>query len=156
MTDYEVIHQSPRMREIIMPITIRPYRDKDSQDVVALWHRCQLVVPSNDPQTDIRLKIHFQPDLFLVGHNRGGQLLATVMAGYEGHRGWINYLAVAPGQRRQGIGRQMMAAAEARLRALGCPKINLQVRRGNTAVIDFYRRIGFSEDDVVSLGKRLD
>ena len=144
------------MKEIAMPLTIRPYRDKDRQDVVALWHRCQLVVPSNDPQTDIRLKTHFQPDLFLVGHNREGQLLATVMAGYDGHRGWINYLAVAPDQRRQGIGRQMMAAAETRLRALGCPKINLQVRRGNTAVIDFYRRIGFSEDDVVSLGKRLD
>ncbi len=144
------------MKEIVMPIAIRPYRDRDSQDVMALWHACGLVVPSNDPLTDIRLKIHFQPDLFLVGHDKAGQLLATVMAGYEGHRGWINYLAVAPGQRRQGLGRQMMAAAEARLRALGCPKINLQVRRGNTAVIDFYRRIGFSEDDVVSLGKRID
>lgn len=143
------------MKEIVMLISIRPYRSEDSQAVIALWRTCRLVVPSNDPQTDILLKIRFQPDLFLVGYREEGQLLATVMAGYEGHRGWINYLAVAPSHRRQGIGRQMMAAAEARLRALGCPKINLQVRRGNTAVIDFYRRIGFSADDVVSLGKRL-
>ena len=155
MTIYDVINQSPRRKEIFMPITIRPYRDKDCEAVIALWRACRLVVPSNDPRTDILLKIRFQPGLFLVGYHEAGQLLATVMAGYEGHRGWINYLAVAPDHRRQAIGRQMMAAAETRLRALGCPKINLQVRRGNTAVIDFYRRIGFSEDDVVSLGKRL-
>ncbi len=144
------------MKKTVMPITIRPYQDQDGQAVIALWRDCRLVVPSNDPQTDILLKIRFQPDLFLVGSSEDGQLLATVMAGYEGHRGWINYLAVAPAHRRQGIGRQMMAAAEGRLRALGCPKINLQVRRGNAAVIDFYRRIGFAEDDVVSLGKRID
>jgi ribosomal protein S18 acetylase RimI-like enzyme len=139
-----------------MPITIRPYRDQDCENVIALWRACRLVVPQNDPLADIRHKIRLQPDLFLVGHHEEGHLLATVMAGYEGHRGWINYLAVAPAWRRQGIGRQMMAAAEARLRALDCPKINLQVRRGNTAVIKFYRRIGFSEDDVISLGKRID
>ena len=144
------------MKATVMPIIIRPYREQDREAVIALWRDCRLVVPSNDPQADILLKIRFQPDLFLVGSSEDGQLLATVMAGYEGHRGWINYLAVAPDHRRQGIGRQMMATAEARLRALGCPKINLQVRRANTAVIDFYRRIGFSEDDVVSLGKRID
>lgn len=140
----------------VMPITIRLYQETDRKAVVALWRECGLVVPSNDPEADILQKIRFQPDLFLVGHGEDDRLQATVMAGYEGHRGWINYLAVTPPHRRRGIGRQMLAAAEERLRQLGCPKINLQVRRSNTAVIDFYRRAGFREDDVVSLGKRLD
>ena len=78
------------------------------------------------------------------------------MAGYDGHRGWINYLAVNPRYRHRGIGRYMMEAAEDYLRALGCPKINLQVRSSNTGVIEFYNRIGFKPDDAVSLGKRLE
>jgi ribosomal protein S18 acetylase RimI-like enzyme len=78
------------------------------------------------------------------------------MAGYDGHRGWINYLAVHPEHRRKGIGRQLMSEAERRLRAAGCPKINLQVRSGNASVIAFYREAGFTPDDVVSLGKRLE
>ena len=143
-------------KEAIMPITIRPYQEEDGKQVITLWKACGLVVPPNDPRADIGLKILFQPDLFLVGCDADGRLLATVMAGYEGHRGWINYLAVSPARRRQGIGKKMVAAAETRLRALGCPKINLQVRRTNTAVIDFYRHLGFREDEVVSLGKRLD
>ncbi len=139
-----------------MPLTIRPFQEEDTEDVIALWQACGLVVPQNDPRADIQHKIRFQPDLFLVGcEAESGRLLATVMAGYEGHRGWINYLAVAPDSRRQGIGREMLATVEARLRALGCPKINLQVRGSNTAVIAFYRRLGFREDEVVSLGKRL-
>jgi len=82
-------------------------------------------------------------------------IIASVMVGYDGHRGWINYLAVDPRSRRQGIGGAMMEEAERRLKALGCPKINLQVRRSNLAVTDFYKSIGFVVDDVVSLGKRL-
>jgi len=82
--------------------------------------------------------------------------VATVMAGYEGHRGWLNYLAVAPDLQRTGLGRRMVSEAEKRLRALGCPKINLQVRRSNAEVMDFYRKLGFSEDDVASMGKRLE
>jgi ribosomal protein S18 acetylase RimI-like enzyme len=78
------------------------------------------------------------------------------MAGYDGHRGWINYLAVHPQHRRSGIGRRMMDEAESRLQAAGCPKINLQVRSKNAEVIEFYKRIGFKTDDVVSLGKRLE
>ncbi len=139
----------------MMPITIRPYQEKDGESVIALWRACGLVMPPNDPQADIQYKIRFQPDLFLVGLDKDGHLLATVMAGYEGHRGWINYLAVSPTIRRQGIGGRMMAAAEERLKALGCPKINLQVRRHNRDVIAFYRRLGFTEDDVLSFGKRL-
>jgi ribosomal protein S18 acetylase RimI-like enzyme len=84
------------------------------------------------------------------------RVVATVMAGYDGHRGWINYLAVAPDCQRQGLGGQIMAEAERRLRAAGCPKINLQVRTSNAGVIAFYRSIGYVLDDVVSLGKRLE
>ncbi len=93
--------------------------------------------------------------MFLVGL-LGTRLIAAVIAGYEGHRGWINYLAVAQDSRGNGFGRRLMEEAEARLRALGCPKINLQVRSSNADVIEFYRRIGYSVDDVVSMGKRLE
>jgi ribosomal protein S18 acetylase RimI-like enzyme len=77
------------------------------------------------------------------------------MAGYEGHRGWVNYLAVDPGRRRQGLGKDLMAAAERLLAERGCPKINLQVRSENADVIAFYVALGYMKDDVVSLGKRL-
>jgi ribosomal protein S18 acetylase RimI-like enzyme len=77
------------------------------------------------------------------------------MAGYEGHRGWINYLAVAPSHRRKGYAGRLMEEAEKRLKAAGCPKINLQVRETNLDVIQFYQSIGFATDRVVSLGKRL-
>jgi len=113
------------------------------------------VVPQNDPRRDIARKCQIQPELFLVGVWEG-TIVATCMAGYEGHRGWINYLAVSPAHRRRGFARKIMQTAEARLRALGCPKINLQVRATNAAVIAFYRAIGFAVDDVVSLGKRLE
>ncbi len=139
-----------------MLITIRPCQTKDRDDVIALWRACGLVTPQNDPHADFQHKIRFQPDLFLVGLDRDGRLQASVMAGYEGHRGWINYLAVSPAMRRRGAGSQMLLAAEKRLRSLGCPKINLQVRHHNTDVLTFYRCLGFTEDKVVSLGKRLD
>jgi len=134
---------------------IRPFQIEDEAAVVQLWQDCGLVRPVNDPRKDIRRKVCTQPDLFLVGTN-GTRIVATVMAGYEGHRGWLNYLAVAPDQQRGGLGRLMVAEAEKRLRALGCPKINLQVRRANAGVMEFYRKIGFSEDDVASMGKRLE
>jgi len=136
-------------------MTIRPFQTGDETAVVQLWQDCGLVRSVNDPHKDIRRKMSAQPDLFLVG-TIGTRIVATVMAGYEGHRGWLNYLAVAPNQQRGGLGRQMVAEAEKRLRALGCPKINLQVRRSNAGVMEFYRRIGFSEDDVASMGKRLE
>lgn len=135
-------------------VHIRPYQEPDGEAVVALWRACDLVVPWNDPFTDIERKLRVQPELLLVG-TLGGKLVATVMAGYEGHRGWINYLAVAPECREQGLGRRMMDAAEARLRALGCPKINLQIRKSNPSAVGFYRAIGFVEDESVSMGKRL-
>jgi ribosomal protein S18 acetylase RimI-like enzyme len=133
---------------------IRTYEPRDESAVVALWGRCGLLRPWNDPLKDIRRKLEVRPDLFLVGEFDGA-MVATVMAGYDGHRGWINYLAVSPDHRREGFGRKIMQAAEERLRREGCPKINLQVRSCNKDVIDFYQRIGFQQDDVVSLGKRL-
>ncbi len=135
-------------------VQIRAYGAADEQQVVELWRRCNLIVSWNDPQHDIQLKVQVQPDLFLVGIV-GDDVIATVMAGYDGHRGWLNYLAVTPDLQHQGIGRMMVTAAIARLRGLGCPKINLQVRASNTAVIDFYTRLGFKVDDVVSMGMRL-
>lgn len=135
-------------------LQIRAFEVDDEADVVSLWHACDLVVPWNDPVKDIRRKLSIQPHLFLVGLSNE-RLVATVMSGYEGHRGWINYLAVAPEHRRRGFGRRMMEAAETRLRELGCPKINLQVRRSNTQATSFYRSLGFLEDESVSLGKRL-
>jgi len=135
-------------------LTIRPFTTDDQEAVIALWQACRLVVPQNDPAGDIRAKVSFQPELFLVAI-QDERLVGTIMIGYEGHRGWINYLAVAPDQRRQGIGRTLIGAAEAALRALGCSKINLQVRRSNSDVIAFYRTMGFREDDVIGLGKRL-
>lgn len=140
-----------------MPATalkIRPFRNEDETSVVELWVRCGLVRPTNDPHKDIHRKSQVRPDLFLVGTLQG-KVVASVMAGYEGHRGWINYLAISPDHQKLGFGRQMMEAAERLLRAEGCPKINLQVRSSNTAVLAFYRAIGFLPDDVVSLGKRL-
>jgi len=136
---------------------IREYQESDEDAVLALWQQCGLVVPQNDPRKDIQRKLRVDPELFLVGLDvaGNGQVVATVMAGYEGHRGWINYLAVAPAQRNEGLGRVLMAAAEQRLLALGCPKVNLQVRSGNTALIAFYRALGYQVDEVVGMGKRL-
>ena len=134
---------------------IRAYRLSDEDAVVALWQECGLTRPWNDPRKDIARKMRVRPDLFLVGE-LDGAVVATAMAGYEGHRGWVSYLAVSPAQRRRGLGRAIMAEVERLLREAGCPKINLQVRTGNAEVIAFYRRIGFELDDVVSLGKRLE
>lgn len=136
-------------------LPIRPFRPEDEKAVVDLWQACHLVVPHNNPRRDIARKLRVNPEWFLVGEV-GGKIVATCMVGYEGHRGWINYLAVAPELQRGGHGRQMMAEAERLLRQAGCPKINLQVRASNTAVVQFYRGIGFKIDDVVSMGKRLE
>ena len=134
---------------------IRPFEISDEAAVVALWERCGLLRPWNDPRRDISRKLRVQPELFLVGVI-DGRLVATAMAGYDGHRGWVNYLAVDPDDRRRGLGRALMKEAERRLRELGCPKINVQVRRTNAGVAEFYSRLGYAEDDVVSLGKRLE
>ena len=138
-----------------MNLEIRPFDLHDEDAVVQLWTDCGLVVPWNNPHRDIQRKLKVQADMFLVAC-LNGKIIASVMAGYDGHRGWINYLAVHPQHQRAGIAKRMMDEVEGRLQAVGCPKINLQVRSTNAAVIEFYKRIGFKADDVVSLGKRLE
>lgn len=133
---------------------IRPFSMEDEKAVITLWQKCDLVRPWNNPHLDILRKIKVNPELFLVG-TVGMKIIATAMGGYEGHRGWVNYLAVDPAFRKKGFGRQLMAEIEKRLLASGCPKINLQVRSGNAAAIEFYNRIGYEDDNVISLGKRL-
>ena len=133
---------------------IRGFIESDRADVIALWRRCDLVRPQNDPNRDIDLKMSFQPDLFLVGID-DESIVASVMTGYEGHRGWINYLAVDPTNQLSGFGKKMMDRAENILRALGCVKINLQVRSTNSSVLGFYDSIGYVTDNIVSMGKRL-
>lgn len=144
-----------RSEKVKSKLLIRPYQSEDEEAVIDLWERCELTRPWNDPRKDIRRKLEVRPDLFLVGEI-GGAVVATIMIGYEGHRGWINYLAVAPDYRRRGIGRMLMTEAERLLRNEGCPKINLQVREENEAVIEFYRQLGYTIDRVVSMGKRLE
>ncbi len=136
-------------------LSIRPYRAADEEDVVALWHACGLVVPQNNRRRDIERKLRVNPEWFLIGEV-DGKIVASCVAGYEGHRGWINYLAVHPDCRRRGLARRIMAEAERLLGEAGCPKINLQVRSTNSGVIEFYRALGFRVDDVVSMGKRLE
>ena len=136
------------------PLLVRPFELSDEPSVIALWERCGLTRSWNDPRKDIRRKLDVRPDLFLVGLVEG-MVVASVMAGYEGHRGWINYLAVLPEYQGKGFGRVMMGEAERRLLDAGCPKINLQVRETNRSVIQFYERIGYTRDPVASMGKRL-
>jgi len=133
---------------------IRPFLEQDRETVIKLWQACGLTRPWNDPNKDIDRKLAVQPELFLVGEVNG-QLVATVMAGYEGHRGWINYLGVAPEAQGRGYGAQLMMFAEQALLSVGCPKINLMVRNTNHGVVEFYRKLGYSVDEVVALGKRL-
>ncbi len=133
---------------------IRTFQSSDTEPVIALWQACGLVKPWNDPHKDIARKLAVMPELFLVGSNEDG-IIGSAMGGYEGHRGWVNYLAVHPEQQGNGYGRILMEALEEKLIALGCPKINLQVRDTNLDVIKFYEAIGYKIDQVVSLGKRL-
>ena len=137
-----------------MKMTIRPFTPADESAVIGLWERAGLTRSWNDPAKDIARKMQVQAEWFLVGE-REGEVMASAMVGYDGHRGWINYLAVDPEHQRGGFGRAMMAEAERLLREAGCPKINLQIRSDNREAMAFYERIGFGEDEVRSFGKRL-
>jgi ribosomal protein S18 acetylase RimI-like enzyme len=133
---------------------IRLFRLADEPAVIALWNECGLTRPWNDPHKDVARKLTVQPELFLVGMT-GGAVMASVMAGYEGHRGWMNYLAVAPRFRGRGLGRALVEHVERLLLERGCPKVNLQVRPTNLEAVAFYRRLGYAQDESISLGKRL-
>ena len=135
-------------------LVIRPFVETDSADVIALWEQAGLTRPWNDAARDIARKMAVDPELFLVGC-ADGRLVASAMGGYDGHRGWVNYLAVDASCRGRGFARQIMDHLEEMLLARGCPKLNLQVRAGNQAALAFYEAAGYAQDDVVSLGNRL-
>jgi ribosomal protein S18 acetylase RimI-like enzyme len=140
---------------VIAPIEVRPYETKDQAGVVALWSDVfRDDPPWNEPASMIRRKLTVQPELFLVAVV-DDQVVGTVMAGFDGVRGWIHHLAVQGPHRRQGIATLLMSAAERGLEAAGCPKVNLQVRATNTEVIAFYRSLGYELEERASLSKRL-
>jgi ribosomal protein S18 acetylase RimI-like enzyme len=133
---------------------IQPYALGDEKAVIELWRKCNLTRPQNNPKLDIERKLKVEPELFLVGL-MDSKVVAAVMGGYDGHRGWVYYLGVDPAYQRKGLGRQMMEAIEKKIHGMGCPKINLQVRTDNLKAMKFYERIGFKMDEVVGMGKRL-
>ena len=133
---------------------IGPFHTNDTEAVVELWQTCGLTRPWNNPRKDIERKLSVQPELFLVGLS-GNQVIASAMAGYDGHRGSVYYLAVDPHHQRIGIGSEIMRHIERLLTDLGCPKINLQIRSSNLDVKAFYENQNYQMDDVISLGKRL-
>jgi len=136
-------------------VHIRSYADQDESGVARLWRRVFPEAPAwNRPEEDIRRKLDVQRDLFLVAED-GGRIIGTVMAGYDGHRGWVYYLAVAPDRRRQGLGSALMGEVERRLAQRGCPKLNLQVRASNQEVVSFYRQLGYAVEERISMGKSL-
>jgi ribosomal protein S18 acetylase RimI-like enzyme len=130
------------------------YRSEFQRAVVDLWSECNLIVPQNDPVVDIQKKVDYQPELFFVAL-LDGHVVGSVMAGYEGHRGWLNYVAVLPDYQDQGYGRKLVEKAVAELKKIGCLKVNLEVRKSNSSVIDFYLHLGFKDNKIVGLGKRL-
>ena len=142
-------------------LNIKLFKAADRDAVIELWRRCDLLRPWNDPHKDIERKLADSPDLFFVAHlsevedDKEASLVATAMAGYEGHRGWVNYLAVDPDYQGRGVGRSLMRQIEAELLSRGCPKINLQIRETNSDVIAFYHSLDYKVDAAVSMGKRL-
>ena len=136
-------------------LLIRQFKEGDKEALVSLWNMCKLSVPWNNPYKDIARKLKVQAKLFLVGYLED-KLIASVMAGYDGHRGWINYFAVHPDFQARGYGMQLMKNVENVLRELGCPKINLQIREGNDKVFTYYQKLGYVEEKRINMGKRLE
>jgi ribosomal protein S18 acetylase RimI-like enzyme len=135
--------------------TIRQFALRDTEAVIALWQETGLTRSWNNPHLDIQRKLTVQPELFLVAVDESGDIEGTVMAGYDGHRGWLYYLASSPARRGQGIGRALVEAAEEGLLELGCPKVQLMVRPDNAGVLDFYDTLGYERFDTTTTGKRL-
>lgn len=133
---------------------VRQFIEADRVAVIKLWEACDLIRSWNDPNKDIDRKVQFQPELFFVGV-KDAHVIASAMAGYDGHRGSVFYLAVHPDYQGLGYGRKLMAHIRNVLAEIGCPKLNILVRGTNTEVMDFYNSLNFATDDVVSFGKRL-
>ena len=135
-------------------LTIRNYHNTDEGQMIDLWFECGLAVSWNNPKRDIERKMDHDPSLFIVCEIKS-MIVGSCMAGYDGHRGWIYYLAVKPEYQKQGIASQLVKEAEHRLLKMGCPKIDLMVRKSNKDAISFYHKIGYKDDPVVVLSKRL-
>ena len=135
-------------------VKIRDFSVSDTEMVVALWNRCGLTRPWNDPYKDISRKMSDNNGAFWVA-DHAEVVVASVMIGYDGHRGSINYLSVVPEYQRSGLGAELMRRAENFLIERGCPKVSFCVRRNNEAVLAFYQELGYEIDDIHFLGKRL-
>ncbi|WP_119697216.1 GNAT family acetyltransferase [Microbacterium halotolerans] len=135
-------------------VDIRTLVASDIDDVIALWDVTGLTRPWNDPRADIARARGVWPELLLVAV-AGETVVGSVLAGYDGHRGWLYYLATDPSRRREGIAAALVAEAEQRLIALGCPKVQLMVRAGNAEVLRFYDARGYDRSDVLVTGKRI-
>lgn len=135
-----------------MPVLpeIAAFNEEQREQVINLWEKCGLLFPGNEPGYDIDLKMKFQPGLFFT-LVIGGSVAGSVMAGFDGHRGWLNYLCVHPDFRKMGYGRNLILHAVQQLKALGCPKVNIQIRSSNTGVIGFYKKAGFYDHDVICM-----
>jgi ribosomal protein S18 acetylase RimI-like enzyme len=133
---------------------IRVFVKADTDAVIDLWKLADLTHPNNDPSLDIKRKMNDSPWGFLVAMD-GKTIIGSIMVGYDGHRGWINYLACHPNHRRRGVAKSLMNEAKKLLIERGCPKINLQVRSGNESAVKFYESIGYLDDNVTSFGLRL-
>ncbi|WP_026059693.1 GNAT family acetyltransferase [Microbacterium yannicii] len=137
-----------------MTVDIRPFAIADTEDVISLWQATGLTRPWNNPHQDINRKLSVQPELFLVAV-ADGAIVGSVMAGYDGHRGWLYYLASDPARRGEGIGRRLVEAAEERLLDMGCPKVQLMVRPDNNTARGFYGSLGYEAFETWTTGKRL-
>ena len=137
-----------------MSLEISSYHSTYQTAVIDVWKKCNLVVPQNDPLEDIQKKLDVQPELFFVALLKN-KVIGSIMAGYDGHRGWLYYLAVLPEYQKKGYGKKLVKKAFTELRKLGCLKVNLQVRKDNTSIVNFYKHLGFKEEERISLGMRL-
>jgi ribosomal protein S18 acetylase RimI-like enzyme len=136
-------------------LTIAPIGDADIADVIALWQRCGLTRPWNDPAGDIALARKSENAAMLVGRDGSG-IVASVLVGHDGHRGWVYYVAVDPDCRHRGYGRLIMDAAEGWLRGRGIEKLQLMVRSDNSQVQTFYQSLGYFEQERIVFAKWLD
>ena len=137
-------------------ILIRPFHNEtDRSATAALWKSIfSYEAPHNEPGAAIDRKVAMDDGLFYIACD-GAEIVGTVMAGYDGHRGWIYSLAVKPDRQKLGVGKKLMAHAEAALRELKCPKINLQVLDANVGVVEFYKKLGYAVEPRISMGKLL-
>lgn len=133
---------------------IRVFRQDDFEETITLWERCDLLRPWNDPELDIERKVNHDVELFLVAEV-GGEVVGTVMGGYDGHRGSAYYLGVHPDFRGRGIANALISRLEKKLIARGCPKLTIMVREDNDAVIGMYEKLDYETQDSITLGKRL-